>query len=340
MDGSESTELNVDEKDKIFIIQENPYFVAIVYPQKNRLDAKGASARPGVVVKTARMTKKRCRTCKGRENCHHLIIVRLAESENNQSASSELLKEKENNAKQTEFETDLVEGWKRRKLEPKGKSQSKNAKNPENFHGDHANVFNQEFQYPPSQEDKVKNNRINVVENIFPSKMMIPKGLQSEKCDCGNTFDCKEFESKHPVIHHGKRTKDSRNDILSLYYLGTTKCECRKYYHGEEDKLVRVSAAPAQPQAKVNFVSVDLLNEYLTSLFGSSQEGKSIDAFVKNKNDLNKEQRGDDIEISRSVFFKAFEIYIHAIKYDATEAFGCKKCPGPLRRGEKEEHFE
>ena len=58
MDGSESTELNVDEKDKIFIIQENPYFVAIVYPQKNRLDAKGASARPGVVVKTARMTKK------------------------------------------------------------------------------------------------------------------------------------------------------------------------------------------------------------------------------------------------------------------------------------------
>ena len=170
--------------------------------------------------------------------------------------------------------------------------------------------------------------------------MMIPKGLQSEKCDFGNTFDCKEFESKHPVIHHGKRTKDSRNDILSLYYLGTTKCECRKYYHGEEDKLVRVSAAPAQPQAKVNFVSVDLLNEYLTSLFGSSQKGKSIDAFVKNKNDLNKEQRGDDIEISRSVFFKAFEIYIHAIKYDATEAFGCKKCPGPLRRGEKEEHFE
>ena len=143
-------------------------------------------------MKTARMTKKRCRTCKGRENCHHLIIVRLAESENNQSSSSERLKEKENNAKQTEFETDLVEGWKRRKLEPKGKSQSKNAKNPGSFHGD------------------------NVVDNIFPSKMMIPKGLQSEKCDCGNTFDCKEFESKHPVIHHRKRTKDSRNDILSL----------------------------------------------------------------------------------------------------------------------------
>ena len=47
-------------------------------------------------------------------------------------------------------------------------------------------------------------------------------------------------------------------------------------------KKMRVSAAPAQPQAKVNFLSVDLLNEYLT----------------------------------------------------------CKKCPGPLRRGEKEEHFE
>ena len=70
-------------------------------------------------------------------------------------------------------------------------------------------------------------------------------------------------------------------------------------------------------------------------MFGSSQEGKSIDAFVINKNDLNKEQRGDDIEISRSVFFKAFEIYIHAIKYDATEAFAAKSVQDHLEGGKK-----
>ena len=64
----------------------------------------------------------------------------------------------------------------------------------------------------------------------------------------------------------------------------------------------------------------------MSSLFGTSQQGKSIDAFISNKNDLNHEQRGENIEI-------------HAIKYDAEEAFGCPQCPGELLRGEKEEDF-
>ena len=39
-------------------------------------------------------------------------------------------------------------------------------------------------------------------------------------------------------------------------------------------------------------------------------------------------------------FFKAFEIYIHTIKYDVEEAFGCPQCPSELLKGEKEEDFE
>ena len=169
--------------------------------------------------------------------------------------------------------------------------------------------------------------------------MMIPTGFNIDECECGNLFSVKKHESSHPVIHHGKPTKDSRNSLLSIYFLETTQCACKRFYHGEEDRLVRVSSAPAQPQSNVHFVSVDLLNEYLSSLFGTSQQGKSIDAFISNKNDLNREQRGENIEITRSVFFKAFEIYIHAIKYDAEEAFGCPQCPGELLRGEKEEDF-
>ena len=168
---------------------------------------------------------------------------------------------------------------------------------------------------------------------------MIPTGFNIDECECGNLFSVKKHESSHPVIHHGKPTKDSRNSLLSIYFLETTQCACKRFYHGEEDRLVRVSSAPAQPQSNVHFVSVDLLNEYLSSLFGTSQQGKSIDAFISNKNDLNREQRGENIEITRSVFFKAFEIYIHAIKYDAEEAFGCPQCPGELLRGEKEEDF-
>ena len=177
------------------------------------------------------------------------------------------------------------------------------------------------------------------VETLFPSKMMIPTGFNIDECECGNLFSVKKHESSHPLIHHGKPTKDSRNSLLSIYFLETTQCACKRFYHGEEDRLVRVSSAPAQPQSNVHFVSVDLLNEYLSSLFGTSQQGKSIDAFISNKNDLNREQRGENIEITRSVFFKAFEIYIHAIKYDAEEAFGCPQCPGELLRGEKEEDF-
>ena len=112
------------------------------------------------------------------------------------------------------------------------------------------------------------------------------------------------------------------------------------FYVGGEDRLVRVSTAPAQPQSKVHFVSVDLLNEYLCSLFGKSQEGKSIDAFVNNKNILNSEERGDEGTISKQVFLKAFEIYIHAINYVKEDAFGCELCPTELEDGENEDNFE
>ena len=45
----------------------------------------------------------------------------------------------------------------------------------------------------------------------------------------------------------------------------------------------------------------------MTSLFGISQEGKSTDAFVNNKNILNCDERGEAGEISKKVFLKAFE---------------------------------
>ena len=91
----------------------------------------------------------------------------------------------------------------------------------------------------------------------------------------------------------------------------------------------------ARSRSNVQFVSVDLLNEYMTSLFGKSQEGKSIDAFVNNKNILNCEERGEAGEISKQIFLKAFEIYIHATHYNTEEAFGCNQCPGELMNGEK-----
>ena len=160
MENSDKTSFDVADKDNIFVVQENPYYVAVVYPSKERQDSK---LRPGVIMKTARMTKTRCRTCKGRDNCFHLNVLKQAETEKaaNENCRSGRLAEQAK--KKTNVETDMLGGLAYKKENPKGKSKSKNENNPENFHGDAANVFGQQFQYPPTTADKEKNNKINKV---------------------------------------------------------------------------------------------------------------------------------------------------------------------------------
>ena len=112
---------------------------------------------------------------------------------------------------------------------------------------------------------------------------------------------------------------------LTLHFLETSNCDCKKFYNGEHDKLVRTSAAPSKLRSNVNFGSVDLLNEYLASLFGK-KSGEKINCRI---NALNCDERDEVEEISKKEFLKAFEIYIHAAHYDTEDAFGCKQSPGP-----------
>ena len=343
-DGNKSLTLNED-KDQVFLVQNEPFPVFIVYPEVKKKDAKGAKISPGVVVRTAKMSKHRCKSCKGREGCVHLAIFKQAQDEADllESLNSLRLSSKEKVSRKTNVGTDIIENHLDLNKKPvvKPKSIKKNELNPEHFHGHESNVFKQSFQYPPSKEDREKNNLINKVSTLFPTNSMIPKGINEKKCEkCGNLFCNVSLESKHPIIHHGKPTMDSQNSDLAIYCLETEKCDCKLFYAGSEDRLVRASAAPARPQSNVNFVSVDLLNEYLCSLYGKSQEGKSIDAFVNNKNILNSEERGDEGNISKLVFYKAFEIYIHAINYAVEDAFGCELCPTALKEGENEDNFE
>ena len=334
-----------DDKDQVFLVQNEPFPVFIVYPEVKKKDAKGAKISPGVVVRTAKMSKHRCKSCKGREGCIHLSIYKQAQDEADllEGLESLRLSSREKTSQKTNVGTDLLENHLDLKKKPvvKSKSIKKNDLNPENFHGPESNVFKQSFQYPPSKEDREKNNLINKVSTLFPANSMIPLGINEKKCEkCGNLFCKVSLESKHPIIHHGKPTIDSRNSDLAVYCLETEECDCKLFYAGSEDRLVRASAAPARPQSNVNFVSVDLLNEYLCSLYGKSQEGKSIDAFVNNKNILNSEERGDEGNISKLVFYKAFEIYIHAINYVVEDAFGCDLCPSELKEGENEDDYE
>ena len=66
------------EKDNVFVVQEHPNMISVVYP---RLSTPGACERrssPGVVVLTMRMSKRRCKTCSGRDGCIHGSIYDLA----------------------------------------------------------------------------------------------------------------------------------------------------------------------------------------------------------------------------------------------------------------------
>ena len=121
------------------------------------------------------------------------------------------------------------------------------------------------------------------------------------------------------IINHGGTGN------LTLHFLETSNCDCKRFYNGEHDKLVRTSAAPSKLRSNVNFGSVDLLNEYLASLFGK-KSGEKINCRI---NALNCDERDEVEEISKKEFLKAFEIYIHAAHYDTEDAFGCKQGPGP-----------
>ena len=110
-DMTKEKDLDLNEKDQVFIVETKPSFVAVVYPKTKRCDSKGAQARPGVIQKTPKMSKHRCLTCKGREGCYHLVVFNLAKDEDTKvnNLESDRLAEKENSKRKTNVGTDLIE---------------------------------------------------------------------------------------------------------------------------------------------------------------------------------------------------------------------------------------
>ena len=114
-----------------------------------------------------------------------MVIFNLAKDEDAKvkNLESDRLADKENLKRKTNVETDLIEddATLDGNVAPKAKSKKLNVLNPENFSGAEANVFRQKFEYPPSKDEKEKNNKINKEETLFPDKKMIPPGLNSKK---------------------------------------------------------------------------------------------------------------------------------------------------------------
>ena len=111
-------------------------------------------------------------------------------------------------------------------------------------------------------DEKEKNNKIN---NCFQTKRWYPQVwiVKSAVVDILSTVWLSRADILH-IIHHSKPTKDSRNSELSIHFLKTSHCDCKSYYHGENERLVRTSSAPSTKQnSSVHFVSVDFFNEYM-----------------------------------------------------------------------------
>jgi len=167
-------EVKIDNcKDQIYNIITEPVEVNVVYPKYT------ANAKPGVVVKSKRMTKRRCKTCKGREGCIHLSIFLQAKKEELiENMGSLRLKEKEAAEKKTEIKSNVITGKKFKVVQNKNdlkSSKEKKVLSPHYYRGPEANVFGQEFNYPPTKEENNKNNQINKVECLFPEKRMVPE---------------------------------------------------------------------------------------------------------------------------------------------------------------------
>ena len=222
---------------------------------------------------------------------------------------------------------------------------SNNCLDPTDKKGKQSNVFDIGINYPPTDKEKEEINRINICSDLFPGNILVPKLEHGEICDCDfknpylEEVSLGNCESTKAVIHHSKSTKDSRNSTLIVLYRVTGKCTCRKYYLGKEDKLLRVSGIAGHSRdTPLHFVSYDILFEYLASL---NTGGHTQNAFVQCKNEVNMLVRGEKIEIPRQIFCKAFEIFIHALKYDVEMAWDCIMCPKVLDtiKGMKEQDY-
>ena len=116
-------------------------------------------------------------------------------------------------------------------------------------------------------------------------------------------------------------------------------CPCRKYFTGESKHLLRVSPVEeksSRDYRPVHFVSYYYLFQYHQTLMSG---GVSQNAFADTGKKLNTMlDQGQSVD--KRILRKAYEIFIHALKYDIKKAWECPKCPKLLGKDEHESMFD
>ena len=70
-----------------------------------------------------------------------------------------------------------------------------------------------------------------------------------------------------------------------------------------------------------------MLFEYHARLISG---GNTQNSFIQSKNDVNVVFRGNNNELPKWIFNKAYEIFIHSLVYDVEKVWNCTQCPGRL----------
>ena len=229
-------------------------------------------------------------------------------------------------------------------IEAEVESTEDDAFNPFKFSGAAANVFNININFLPTRTEEEQNRKISRTNNFFESKILIPPYLgKDDKCELhGREYspgmNVLWKESSQIEIHHTKIV-ESNNDILVLYRPTVTEggdggegCNCKKFYTGEGEKLLRVSSASFVQSQKsrakqIQFVSYELLFRFLGDLLTG---GEKLDSFIKSNNFMNEIFFGfEKKSLNPKILQKAFEIFIHALQFPDKSNF-CFQCPQEL----------
>ena len=322
----------------IEVISQEPIYLVAVHLED------GAKKDTGVVGMTTKTLKPKCFTCSGRDACIHLTL-HLNKYEDNVQKLRRSRRQKDtanpiaHEVIDESIEKDLRNGPKHK---TKTGGNSTNVLDPHKFDGEHANVFNISINFIATKDEEKKNLNIQKSSSPFSKKVLIAEYDREEGCEHGEKYQsgCKLswVESDTVGIHH--TTAVNTDNVVCLYRPTVgEKCDCRLPYTGHSDRLLRTSAAGRQNgkhSETLHFVSYEYLFKYLFDLLNG---GNFANAYLKSHEQMDEIFFGNKSGMYKKVFHKAFEIFIHALKFPKNAMY-CEKCPGELIEGQTEDLFE
>ena len=312
-------------EDLVEVVEERPKYIAVVHPSSNTKE-------PGVISLSSKMLKPKCTSCQGQDCCLHLRV-------HHQKYKDQSVEE--NKAKQLRI--DRLEP-----LRPQKKDIiEEGTLDPFQHSGPEANVFNVKINFLQVDET-ISTRNLQVDQNPFIKNVFAPEYDAKKVCEphkniFAENIDLVCAESTNIVIHHTNKVDSSSKVVLYRPTIATNNsegCECKDFYTGKEDKLLRVSATKSKMSGKervLHFVSYEFYFKYLMELVSG---GETLTAFIKSQKMMNTVFFGfEQTPEYKKILQKGWEIFCHSLVF-SEDANYCYECPQELEAGQNEDDFK